>query len=240
MKKQDIIDEIKRTAEQNGGIPLGKEKFASETGIKFADWYGKYWVRWGDAVIEAGYKPNKMRDAYKEDFIIEKLIALIREIGKYPVAGELRMKAQQDKNFPSHNVFSRVGKKPELALKVIEYCKARNGFDDVINICEPIAKTKHLEKEDKEQDMTVIGYVYLMKSGRYYKIGRSSSVERRNYDLGIILPEEIKIIHKIETDDPSGIELYWHNRFDNKRKKGEWFELSSSDVKAFKKWKRIA
>ncbi len=240
MDKQQIIKEIKRTAEQNGGIPLGKDRFATETGIEFTDWYGKFWARWGDALIEAGYSPNKFIGPYTDEWVIEKLISLIRELGKYPVAGELRIKAKQDKDFPSHNVFSRVGKKAELASKVIDYCKARNGFDDIIEICTPITITMNRKTGDTKQETTEIGYVYLMKSGRYYKIGRSSSVERRNYDLGIILPEEIKIIHKIKTDDPSGIERYWHNRFEEKRKKGEWFELSNSDVKAFKKWKRIA
>ena len=80
-------------------------------------------------------------------------------------------------------------------------------------------------------------YVYLMKSGRFYKIGRSNSVERRNYDLGIKLPEDLSIVHKIKTDDPIGIEAYWHKRFEEKRKKGEWFDLSSDDVKAFKRRK---
>ena len=74
-----------------------------------------------------------------------------------------------------------------------------------------------------------------MKSGRYYKIGRSSFVEKRNYEIGIKLPEELKIIHKIKTDDPFGIEAYWHKRFEDKRKGGEWFDLSSSDVKAFRR-----
>jgi hypothetical protein len=76
-----------------------------------------------------------------------------------------------------------------------------------------------------------------MKSGRYYKIGKSDCVEKRHYELGIKLPEEIKIIHKIKTDDPNGIETYWHKRFEGKRKGGEWFDLSSSDVTAFKRRK---
>ena len=50
MEKQHIIDEIKRTAEKNGGVPLGKRRFFSETGIAESDWYGKYWVKWSDAV----------------------------------------------------------------------------------------------------------------------------------------------------------------------------------------------
>ncbi len=238
MNKQDIIYEIKRTAEMNQGRPLGKERFAAETGIQISDWYGKYWARWGDALIEAGYSPNKLQTAFDDEFVIEKLITLIREIRRFPVAGELRLKAQQDKEFPSHNVFNRVGKKSELVKKVIEYCESRGGFDDVIEICKPIAIIENSDLTTSQEGVT-IGFVYLMKSGKYYKVGRSFCVERRKYELGIKLPEEIEIIHQIKTDDPQGIENYWHTRFQDKRKKGEWFELSSRDVKAFKKWKKI-
>jgi hypothetical protein len=48
-----------------------------------------------------------------------------------------------------------------------------------------------------------------------------------------------KTIHSIETDDPIGVETYWHSRFSAKRGEGEWFELSPEDIKAFKRWKRI-
>ena len=89
-------------------------------------------------------------------------------------------------------------------------------------------------KEEAEKEM---GYVYLMKSGNYYKLGRSINVERRNYEIGIKLPEKFDIIHKIKTDDSAGIEAYWQNRFQDKRKQGEWFDLSSGDIKAFKRRK---
>lgn len=78
-----------------------------------------------------------------------------------------------------------------------------------------------------------------MKSGKYHKIGKSDSVGRRNYELGIKLPEKLEEIHKIKTDDPTGIEAYWHKRFEGKRAKGEWFLLNKNDVKNFKRWKRI-
>lgn len=245
MDKKHIIDEIIRTAKENNGTPLGIKKFASETGIKPSDWLWKYWTKWGDAVTEAGFKPNKPKSAYDENALIEHVISLIREISlnreikKFPVQADFRMKSHNTKGFPSYKAFRWLGKKPEMAQKIINCCKDKPEFQDVIEICKGVLASS--EKEEGEigskEAESQFGYVYLMKSGRYYKIGRSDFVEKRKYEIGIKLPEELTIIHKIKTDDPNGIEAYWHKRFEDKRKGGEWFDLSSSDVKAFRRRK---
>jgi hypothetical protein len=88
---------------------------------------------------------------------------------------------------------------------------------------------------------SAIGYVYLLKHGsrREYKIGRTNNPVRREGEVVIQLPEKLAPIHYIKTDDPAGVEAYWHNRFGGKRKEGEWFALTAEDVRAFKRWKRI-
>jgi Meiotically up-regulated gene 113 len=237
MNKQHILDEIIRTAEKNEGRPLGRQKFFSETGIKESDWYGKYWARWSDALKEAGYTPNTKQGSYDEDWLVEQLISLIREIRRFPVFGELRLKARKDKGFPSHTTFTRLGNKAETARKILDYCRQRSGYDDVIDICQSITYVEPKADEVEETEDSDLGYVYLIKSGRFYKIGRSNSIGRREYELSIQLPEKVTVVHTIKTDDPVGIEAYWHNRFREKRKKGEWFELTNKDVQAFKRRK---
>jgi len=239
MNKNHIIQEIVRTAKENNGMPLGRQRFAKETGIKFTDWDGKYWTKWSDAIREAGLTPNKMQSAYDEEWLIKQLALLIRELKKFPTNGDIQMKSFNTKNFPGHKTFRRrLGDKAETVKKVLDYCRGKSEFQDVFEICSEVqvSSEKKTEYYSQEADMQ-FGYVYLMKSGRYYKLGRSSFVERRNYEIGIKLPEELKIVHKIKTDDPTGIEAYWHKRFEEKRKGGEWFDLSSSDVNAFKRRK---
>ena len=58
-------------AKSNGGVPIGRERFERETGIKESDWAGRFWVRWSEAVKEAGFEPNKLNIAHEEEFLLE-------------------------------------------------------------------------------------------------------------------------------------------------------------------------
>ena len=239
MDKSYILNEISRLTEENGGKPLGKIRFLKETGIKESDWYGKHWNKWSDAIEEAGFTPNSLQQPLDEELLLQKIVDLIIEIGKYPVKGDLLMKARSDSSFPSHNTFQRFGEKPDLAKAIISYCETSGRYEEVIEICVPISKLKKRRKSANSSGANDAtredGYVYLIQFGSEYKIGTSNNVERRFRQLKTQMPYDGKIIHTIAAGDPMGIEAYWHKYFDSKRLKGEWFKLTADDVKYFKK-----
>ena len=107
-------------------------------------------------------------------------------------------------------------------------------------MCEAVAlKGDSAVPQEANKAKAATGFVYLVKSGKHHKIGHTNSVARRTYELGIEIPVPPRTVHYIETDDPVGVEAYWHKRFVAKRGEGEWFSLTSEDVAAFKRWKRI-
>src|SRR5947207_3209586 len=82
-------------------------------------------------------------------------------------------------------------------------------------------------------------FVYLMRygsGGAVYKIGISDNVARRHAQITMMAPQDVRIVHTIQSDDPAGIEQYWHNRFADKVVEGkkELFRLSADDVVACK------
>jgi Meiotically Up-regulated Gene 113 (MUG113) protein len=235
--KEEIIREIKRTAQENGGAPLGAARFHKETAISSYEW-GKHWARFGDALIAAGFPRNQFVTAYPDEFMAEKIVGLARKNGKFPTFRDFLVGKQHDRTLPGKNSFQRFGSKREIAQKVASYCKAHPGYDDVLALCEPILATPQ-PKEIDDNTADVIGEVYLIKSGRYYKIGKTIDPVRRGAELRLQLPEKITLIHSIRTDDPYGVEAYWHKRFESKCKNSEWFDLTSRDLKTFKRWKRI-
>lgn len=238
MDKNYILSEIRRTAEANGATALGRQKFFEATGIKEADWSGKYWARWGDAVKEAGYTPQELQAAFSDEYVLEKYAEAFREYGRPPTTPELKLKAKGDPSFPSHNTFGRFGSKQHLINKLHAFCLERAPLQDIAELCSMHVKDIPIEQlevgvalQGKE------GHVYLIQSGKYFKIGRTNSLLRREKELAIHLPEPAETIHSIATDDASGIEAYWHRRFSDKRKNGEWFELTVADVMAFRRRK---
>ena len=238
MTKEQILDEIKRIAAENNGAPPGSQRFTRETGISASAWSGKYWARWSDAFCEAGFSPNVWQVPHGEKFLVASYIQLARELGHFPTGRELRLKRRHDPHFPNVGSFSRrFGSKAAAARWIIEFCRAENGYEDVIKICELVAAESPAKSTKTSDFQPVEGFVYLIKSGRHYKIGRSNAAGRREYELAIQLPEKVTKVHEIRTDDPPGIEAYWHSRFAAKRRGGEWFDLDAGDVSTFKRRK---
>lgn len=232
-----ILEEIKRIAKLNGGRAPGVAAFERATGIRNSDWFPNIWLRWSDAIAEAGCAPNKMQGAYSQDFLVERFVALIKELGHIPVKGELLRKSKEDKTFPNEKVFYKEGKEA-LLRRVIAHCEGNATLEGVRSLCEGEINEPISAKTGKTAKVET-GFVYLMRSGRHYKIGLTISVGSRERQLAIQIPIPPTTIHSIETDDPRGVEAYWHRRFADKRGEGEWFDLTPDDIAAFKRWKRI-
>ena len=237
MNKEQILNAITRIASTNEGVPPGKQQFFKETGVKESSWSGKYWLKWGDALIEAGYLPNQMQKAFTDEVLLERYAHLMKEIGRIPTSADLRMKSRSDEAFPSHNTFARFGLKQHLLERLLIFCQQHHAYADLIKALESVPKSGVPLKEKDVSAKAEEGHVYLLMFGAEYKIGSSNNVERRFREIKTQMPYDGKIIHAIATSDPSGIETYWHQFFKDKRLKGEWFNLSTNDVAYFKKRK---
>ena len=223
MTKAHILEEIRRTSAANDGRAIGRLRFEAETGIRMSDWR-KLWARWGDAVREAGFAPMEFVAAYGDVTLLDCYAKLIREMGQLPAWSDLNLRANSDPSFPSEKVFRRFKSKEEMVKRVKEHCREAGGWDDVVALCEGYTPrgSRNPQGEVIAEEVE-IGFVYLIKSGRFFKVGKTNSAGRRERELAIQLPEKAATVHVIRTDDPSGIEAYWHNRFAAMRKNGEWF-----------------
>lgn len=230
--RDQIIAEIRRLAEANDGQPPGAHRFERETDIRESTWRGVYWARWGDALIEAGFSPNDFQGKYDTNLIFLKFVEACRHFGHVPTIDEMKMFVRTREDFPAPKTFNtHFGTKNALIENLRAWVKGRESFEDIAAMLgEPAALT---EARSPARE----GLVYLIKSGLHYKIGRSDELERRVKEIRIALPEAASLVHSIRTDDPAGIEAYWHRRFADRRANGEWFKLTTADVAAFKRRK---
>ena len=230
-----IISEIQKIAAQNGGKAPGQHAFVAATGITESKWRGKYWARWGDALIEAGFQPNELQGKSDSGNLLVGIIAACRHYEKFPTNSEISILRHRDKSIPSPSVLkNNFESRDGLILALREFIGNDTQFDDIREIL-PAPTTKIVQSEPSSKSAD--GYVYLIKSGEFYKVGRSDDAERRFKQISVSLPDKAELFHTIRTDDPAGIEAYWHKRFAEKRANGEWFKLSATDVSAFKRRK---
>lgn len=134
--KERILSEIRRLALESGGTPPGVQAFKRATGIKESDWKGRHWIRWREALEEAGYAPNSWGEALPETDLLDRLAAYVRELGRFPVDAELTFKRRNDTGFPSPTVFyNRFGTLQVTADALLRYART-NGDSELVEICE--------------------------------------------------------------------------------------------------------
>lgn len=231
--REIILNEIRRLAARDGHPP-GRAAFARETGIAIHQWSGVIWARWGDALAEAGFSPNQLMQRRDTDSVLQMVAEACRRFGRFPANTEFRLYRREHKDFPSRaGIPSHFRSTADLVSALARWCTQNPAYADVAAMLP--ATSIVADDETAKASRIPEGSVYLIKSGDHYKIGRSDELERRVKEIRIALPEMASLVHVIRTDDPSGIEAYWHRRFADRRANGEWFKLSVADVAAFRR-----
>ena len=238
MNREKIVSEMRRIASENDGSAPGQELFEKTTGVSPGQWRGKFWLRWSDAVSEAGLIPGQMQKAHSAELLLKSLAALTHKYGHFPTSAELRMARTEDESFPSHGSFERLGNKSERVAQLRRFASQHELYADILGFL-PVVEPKNADDRSSATEGFLLddGFVYMLKLGKHYKIGKTFAVPRRHRQINLELPEKTDVVHTIRTDDPDGIEAYWHKRFGSKQTNGEWFALDSQDIKVFKRRK---
>jgi len=76
-----------------------------------------------------------------------------------------------------------------------------------------------------------------MKAGKFYRIGRTNKLDRRQYEVGVQLPEKYERCTPFAQTTRAASKLIGTIAFSEKRLNGDWFRLSAIDVRVFKRRK---
>ncbi|MCP4381329.1 MAG: GIY-YIG nuclease family protein, partial [Hyphomicrobiales bacterium] len=170
------------------------------------------------------------------DLVLDKYEEVCRHCGRPPSNAELRYYARKTNGFIGHNTFAKHFGSKNGVVAALRDRAIERGEDHLIAILPAVEISPRLP-EDAGLSKVGEDWVYLLRSGNFFKIGRSDELEKRVRQISVALPERVEMVHAIRTDDPPGIEAYWHRRFADQRANGEWFKLSAVDLKAFKRRK---
>jgi len=79
------------------------------------------------------------------------------------------------------------------------------------------------------------GFVYVIQSGDFVKIGKSVEVERRLKAIAAANPQKIRIVNVFHVSDMHRLERALQHRFRSRRVRREWFRLDASEIETIRK-----
>jgi hypothetical protein len=230
--REAVIAAYNALVKARGGAPIGQDIFVRESGIPRYCWQGGIWRSWSAFQADAGHDPNVPNERTPDEVLLHRFAELALEGNELPTEADLILKRRLDPTFPGKTAFRRWGSRTAMLAAVATYCEGKELFAPVLALLQQ-GTSAHLDQ--RHDRFKITGFVYLVRTGKFFKLGRTNAAGRRLRELAIQLPQKPNTVHVIETDDPEGIENYWHRRFEDRRQGGEWFALTPDDVRAFKR-----
>ena len=200
--KEKIIAAYNDLVKERGGKLIGERIFARETGFSHHYWKGGFWRSWSAFQSEAGYIPNIQTSKIPDEILLYRYAELALERNALPSEADLMLKRKDDPSFPNKLAYRRWGTRDQLLEKVAEYCQGEEKFASVVRLLSEGFSNSLDQKIDSQR---IKGFVYLLRSGKNYKIGRSNAVGRRLRELAIQLPKKPNMVHVITTVRQNGV-----------------------------------
>jgi hypothetical protein len=94
-------------------------------------------------------------------------------------------------------------------------------------------RIQHYLEEAEKEEMCKKGFVYLIKCGEFYKIGKTTNLEKRIKQLTTGNPYPLVLVNSIYSLDIDSLEKSFHSYYRQKRIIGEWFKLNFEEVLEF-------
>jgi hypothetical protein len=184
-----IIKTYTTLANERGGVPIGERFFTRRSGISRYNWMGGYWRSWSAFQEAAGYSPNDATQKIPDEVLLRRFAELALERGSIPTEADLNLKRKADPSFPGKLVFRRWGGRDALLEAAIAFCEAHSELAPALEI---LTAGTARRLGHRLASLNVHGFVYLIRSGKNFKIGRQEApipVERhvRDADGGILL-----------------------------------------------------
>jgi Meiotically up-regulated gene 113 len=237
--KEEAIRLVRDLAARNGG-KVSFSSFIEEAGIPKNRLRRALWFPgWNNFLQEIGLTTNQfLTDRISDGDIAVAVAELIKRLKRWPTEDEFAREKKANPTIPDVSIIRRAKTSGKLRSLLEHYRPDDETATIVRTVAAHLPAVDEDETSDGDKSLRVQGFVYMLRSGRRYKIGFTNSPVRRFREVRIELPDETIQVHTIETDDPRGIEDYWHRRFASKRiRNSEWFELDVNDIRAFKRRK---
>lgn len=104
--------------------------------------------------------------------------------------------------------------------------------DDTLSIgtiaSEDLRKFRRYDTSESKSDQD--GYIYVLRSGKFFKIGKTVDPHGRFMQISPVMPEKVELVFLFYSPTMNTAEATLHDRFNAKRVNGEWFVLDRDDI----------